>query len=116
MPSTLANDPLATVTLVNNPVTMTRVCMWAETFGGAKLARPLDYEICGTEGVTLVPPDNYLHERLYRDEDLVYPDGRHKYVDLDGYETQFVSNSPNCPIREWTLFDTDGVTPLVDQQ
>ena len=119
MPSTLADAPFSEITLVNSLPVKKTVCMWAETFGGSKLARPIEFEICGTEGVTLIPPDTHTFDMLYRDRDVVLyggpgPPGSHVYLDLSIFNNKFISDSPNCPIREWSLFDSDGVTPLVD--
>mgnify|MGYP000945805617 CR=1 FL=1 len=92
--------------------------MWAETFSGTKLKRPIEYEICGTEGVTLVGPDTHTFNILYRDKDVVYGGnigpGSHVFLDLSIFNNKFISDSPTCPIREWDLFDSDGVTPLID--
>ena len=55
---------------------------------------------------------------LYRDKDTIYygspGPGNHVFLDLSIFNGRFVSDSSNCPIREWVLFDSDGVTPLVD--
>ena len=69
MPSTLVDAPLSQITLVNNPPMKEVVCMWAETFGGAKQKREINFEICGTEGVSLVGSDKHYVEHLYRDFD-----------------------------------------------
>lgn len=122
MPSTLADDPLSQITLINSPPVKKTVCMWAETFGGTKIAREIEFEICGTEGVTIVGDDTHTFDMLYRDEEIYYDlpwpnegnSGSHVLLDLSIFNDRFVSDSPNCPIREWELYDSDGNTLLID--
>ena len=86
MPSTIATDPESQITLVNSPPIKEVVCMWAETVGGSKVKREINFEICGTEGVTLTGSDKHTFEMLYRDVDSVITFGadtdRHKHLDL----------------------------------
>ena len=41
---------------------------------------------------------------------------RYKIIDLTALSATFISASANCPIRQWDLFDSDGITKLVDSE
>ena len=103
MPSTLAANPESKITMVNSPIIKEVACLWAATIGGAKLKREINFEICGSEGVTLSGSDKHTFDILYRNEDAKIAFGgnndRHVHIDLSIFNSRFISNSPvDCPI------------------
>ena len=96
----------------NDPL-VEKVCLWAQTRGKVLKQKEIDIEVCGSETVTLSGSNKHTFDILYRDFDL-WTDKRYKYVYFNSLHPRFVSASSNCPIRYWSLFDSDGTTPLAD--
>ena len=79
-------------------------------------ARELSFEICGTETATINGQSIYDHNFLYWSKSVTHDYthvAKQNWIDLVPLRNQFLSSSPNCPIRFWSLFEDDGVTPLV---
>ena len=114
MPATLATAPNALITVNKVSPFLETVCLWAETKGGAVAKREIVVEVCGTKPVSLNGPDTHTFDILYRDNDEVILGQRYKKLDLDFLNQRFTTLSSPCQATEWEIFDSDGITLLVD--
>ena len=99
-----------------------KVCLWAKTNGSVKVAREIDFEVCGSEEVYILngqTTENY--EFLYWDYDIKNTNQRYKHIQMSlnkntpNLKSRFISKSPNCPVRYWELHDAPypAVSPLI---
>ena len=44
-------------------------CLWAETFGGVKLSKRIDFEVCGTEEAFITGPTSITYPLIYHAQD-----------------------------------------------
>ena len=88
-----------------------KVCYWTKTQGNNYLKREFELEICGTAETTSTYSE-YDVRFKYGVSDIDIAGKKYISYDLSFLKNSFVSKSKNCKIREWELYDSDGVSLL----